>query len=118
MRVLLADNEIQVRSALRLFLEQEPEIQVAAEVADGASLQSYPEIERVDLVLVDWELPDLQNTRLSAWRALHPKIKIIALSGDPEVRSVALASGLDGFIDKGDPPEAVQAAVQSVSVKL
>ena len=112
MRVLLADDQSKVRSALRLLLEQEPELSGVGEATDADELLAQVGTFRPDIVLLDWELPGLQAPdMLSALRALCPYLKVIALSGRPEARQAALAAGADAFVSKGDPPEQLLAAV-------
>jgi two-component system response regulator DesR len=112
MRVLLADDQAKVRSALRLRLEQEPGINVVGEATEADELLAQVGAARPDIVLLDWELPGLpRNDALSALRARCPHLKVIALSGRPEARRAALEAGADAFVSKGDPPEQLLAAV-------
>ena len=65
-----------------------------------------------DLVLLDWELPNLAVCQvLTALQRTCPHVLVIALSGRPEVRSAALAAGADGFVCKCDPPERLLSAI-------
>lgn len=106
MRVLVADDQPKVRSALRLLLGQEPGLSVVGEAVEVEGLLAKAEATCPDLVLLDWELPGLPAADLlSALRALCPHVRVIALSGRPEARRAALAAGADGFVSKGDPPE-------------
>ena len=120
MRVLLADDQSKVRSALRLLLEQQPGVSILGEAVDTTGLLGWVKATRPDLVLLDWELPGLQAANpstgsgqglLSALRTLCPCLKVIALSGRPEARQAALDAGADAFVSKGDPPEQLLAAV-------
>ena len=112
MRVLLADDQSKVRSALRLLLEQEPELSVVGEATDADELLAQAETVCPDIVLLDWELPGLsRNDVLSTLRARWPRLKVIALSGRPEARQAALDAGADAFVSKGDPPEQLLVAV-------
>ena len=113
MRVLLADDQSKVRSALRLLLEQEPGMSVVGEAAEAEDLLAQVRAVHPDLVLLDWELPGLQaaNPVLPTLRALCPHLSVIALSGRPGARRAALAAGADAFVSKGDPPEQLMAAV-------
>lgn len=112
MRVLLADDQSKVRSALRLLLEQQPGLSVVSEAVEAESLLAQAEATQPDLVLLDWELPGLRTDDwLSTLRTLCPRLKVIALSGQPEARRAALAAGADAFVSKGDPPERLLAAV-------
>ena len=113
MRVLLADDQTKVRSALRLLLEQEPGLSVVGEAAEAEDLLAQVAATQPDLVLLDWELPGLRtDDRLSVLRALCPQLKVIALSGQPEARRAALSAGADAFVSKGEPPERLLAAVE------
>ncbi|NIO69112.1 MAG: response regulator [Anaerolineae bacterium] len=115
MRVLLADDQTKVRSALRLLLEQEPGLSVVGEAAEAEDLLAQVEATQPDLVLLDWELPGLRtDDRLSALRTLCPRLKVIALSGQPEARRAALTAGADAFVSKGDPPERLLTTLRAV----
>ncbi len=117
MRVFFADDEIKVRSALRLLLEQETRALVmVGEAADARSLLAQAQAAQPDLVLLDWELPGLRPNGHAAvvespgalivkLHELCPTLKIIALSGSPEARREVLEAGADEFICKVDSPE-------------
>lgn len=106
MRILLADDESRVRSALRLLLEQELGEQVVGEAVDGASLVEIVHQTRPDLLLLDWELPRLVETTVAVLRAILPSLKIIVLSGRPEkIPPPALTASVDAFLSKSDPPD-------------
>jgi len=113
MRVLLADDQPKVRSALRLLLEQDPDMNVVGEATKAEELLAQVGATHPDLLLLDWELPGLQpaDPLLPVLRALCPHLSVIALSGRPEVYRAALAAGADAFVSKGDPPERLLSAV-------
>ena len=122
MRVLIADDQPQVRSALRLLLKQEPGVTVVGEAEDTQQALELAAGQRPDLVLLDWELPGpwsagpLKNAGqrlLPALRARCPRVTVVALSGRPEARQAALDAGADAFVSKGDPPERVLATVKN-----
>ena len=113
MRVLLADDQAKVRSALRLLLEQQPDVEILGEAVDTTGLLGWVEVACPDLVLLDWELPGLPALALlPLLRHQCPNLRVIALSSRPEVRQAALGAGADAFASKGDPPERFLAAVQ------
>jgi CheY-like chemotaxis protein len=93
-RVLLADDQAKVRSALRLLLEQEPGLSVVGDAVETEELLAQAEALCPDLMLLDWELPGLQTADpLRALRAGCPNLKVIAVSGRPEARRASLAGG-------------------------
>jgi DNA-binding NarL/FixJ family response regulator len=105
-QILLADDQPEVRSALRLLLEQEAGFLVAAEAGDVATLLAEARRGSPDLLLLDWELPGCPAVdTLREFRACCPDATVIALSGRSGAREAALAAGADHFVSKGEPPE-------------
>lgn len=106
MRVLLADNQVRVRSALHMLLKEELNLSIVGEVAEASDLLAQMKLTHPDLVLLDWELPGLSAINsLPALRDTYPGLVVIALSGRPEARWAALTAGVDAFVSKIDPPE-------------
>jgi DNA-binding NarL/FixJ family response regulator len=110
MRVLLADDQAALRSAVRLLLEHESGITIVAEAPDASTLLADAPHLRPDLVLLDWELPGLDgfSSARSVLESLYtscPRLQVIVLSGRPEAGRLALASGATTFVSKADPPE-------------
>ena len=106
MDVILADDQYDVRCALRCLLEQSAELRLVSEATNSAELLAYLSTACPDLVLLDWELPGINGRDLmERARAVCPKVKVVALSVRPEARAEALRAGAQGFASKGDPPE-------------
>jgi DNA-binding NarL/FixJ family response regulator len=105
MHVVLVDDEPFIRSALRLLIEHDLGCLVSQEVtsADGLSTLTVGDAA---VCLVDWELPGLSpRLHLEPLRRRHQNLKIVALSGRPDARADALASGADAFLYRGAPPD-------------
>ena len=106
MRVLLADDQIKVRSALRLLLEQQADVEILGEAVDSTGVLDWVRVACPDLILFDWELPGLQAMQLvRVVREICPGARLVAMSGRPESQTAALAAGVDVFVSKGEPPE-------------
>jgi DNA-binding NarL/FixJ family response regulator len=119
-RVLLADGNVTVRSAVRLLLEQLAGATVIIqETAEPHDLVAQARAGSPDLLLVDWEFcrsdPAALVTRL---REVCPGLKVIVLSSHPEAQAPALAAGVDGFVYQGDPPERLVEALVRAGVLL
>ena len=107
-KILLADDQPEVRSALKFLLEQETTCQVVGEVYDADALVHAIQQACPDVVLLDWELPNLQTTAcMKVLRDACSGMKVVALSSQIESREGALKSHVDAFVSKGDPPETV-----------
>lgn len=131
-RVLVADDQVTVRWALRRLLDEVPTLALVREVIRASDLLDQAELAQPDLVLLDWELPGLARAAysgdcgtalrakqylMSRLHALASHPQIIALSGQPEARWAALCAGADVFISKGDAPEGLVAALNAVATK-
>ena len=115
MRILLADEGTMARFALGALLEQRPGWTIVGEVVSADKL--LPEIEATnpDLVLLNWNLPDLiADEFLPILSTRFPDLSVIVLSGRPETRLQAIAAGANAFVSKGDPPDRLLEAVSAV----
>ena len=115
-RVLIADDSARAREGLRALLATWPEIEVVGEVANGEEAVGFVEESRPDVTLLDIQMPvmdGLKATRLikSRW----PEVRVVALSMFPLHRAAALAAGADVFVNKGDSPEQLLAALSAVN---
>jgi len=116
-RVLLADPQPQVRSALRILMNLEAGFIIVGEAVEAGEMLTQIRDTQPDLVLLDWRLPGLSAIgSISAMRSLFPDLKIIVLSSHLEARYEALAAGADDFISKVDPPDQLLAALQAIHV--
>ena len=110
MRLLLADDQVWLRFAVKLLLEQEADIEVVGEAVDTAQLIEMNGWLNPDVVLLDWELPGIRRTNakqnlMTTLRTNNQELFVIVLSGRPESRPAAMSAGANAFISKADPPE-------------
>lgn len=122
--ILVADDRAEVRSAIRLLLEHQDGLRVVGEAADVEQMVHALKVTAPDVVLLDWELPGVSpdgcsakgSTRLiSTMRGLVRGLGVVAMSGAPEARAEAEASGADAFVCKSDPPERLTAALAELA---
>lgn len=112
MRVLLADDQLNVCSALRLLLEQEAGVSAVTEARNSSEVLAQLTKSCPELVLLDWELPGRKPAELvPLMRRICPQLFVIGLSSCPEARHAALRAGADDFVSKGDTPERLLAAI-------
>jgi DNA-binding NarL/FixJ family response regulator len=105
MRVLLAEDEPKVCSALRLILEQLKEVESVEEVTDAMSLANQLKNSEPDLLLVDLELPGLRSNSMLCDLRRYASLKVIVLSGCCQPPQTSLISGADAFISKCEAPD-------------
>jgi DNA-binding NarL/FixJ family response regulator len=114
-RILLADDNAALRSALRLLLETRLKLELITEARDMDHVLAQVEEARPACIILDWELPGRPTReRVSVLRAMVPGLKVIALSARPESRPAALAEGVDAFFAKTDPPPAILQRIQEL----
>jgi DNA-binding NarL/FixJ family response regulator len=118
-RVLLADDQAMIRGGLRLILDDQPDITVVGEAADGAEAIRLARQLRPDVCLVDIRMPGhdgIAVTRAIAGPGVPDPLRVVIVTTfdlDEYVYG-ALRAGAVGFVLKGASPalliEAVRAA--------
>lgn len=119
-RVVIADDQPLVRAGLGVLLRAEPDIEVVAEVADGAAAVEAARRLRADVVCMDVRMPGVDGiaaTRdLSGPGATDPVPVLILTTFDvDEYLFGALEAGASGFLLKDAEPATVVEAVRSVA---
>jgi DNA-binding NarL/FixJ family response regulator len=119
--VLLADDQAMVRSGLRMILEDQPDISVVAEAADGVETVVLARELRPDVCLVDIRMPRLDGigvTRALAGPDVSNPLRVVVVTTfdlDEYVYG-ALRGGAVGFILKDAGPALLVEAVRAASV--
>ncbi len=116
-RVLLVDDHQLLTGSLAQILDREPDIEVAgvaATVEDAKELSR----ERMDVVLMDYRLPD--GTGADATRAIKsrwPTARVVMLTAlnDDETVLESIQAGADGYLTKDRVVEDVVSAVRSAN---
>lgn len=119
-RILIADDQENIRGAYRIILDAQPDMTVVAEAADGLAAVEQARHLRPDVVLADIRMPGLDGlevTRLLAGPQLADPLRVIVVTTfdlDDYVHT-ALRNGACGFLLKRSSPtlltEAVRAAM-------
>ena len=118
MKILVVDDHVLIREALRgLFRELKPDATVV-EAADAAqAVQLLADQPDTALILLDLSLPDRDGfTLLAEVRERYPGIPVVVLSGFPDPDNVlrALDYGALGFIPKSAGREVMKSALNLV----
>jgi len=117
-RVLLAEDQAMMRGALAVLLGLEPDLEVVAEVADGADIVPTALRERPDIALLDIEMPHVSG--LDAAEELSRslptcQVVIVTTFGRPGYLQRAMASGVRGFLVKDQPAEGLAESIRRVA---
>ena len=104
--ILLVEDHAGFAAALRSILAQNPSLQITAVAESADSAQRYLREKSVDLVLVDYSLPDMSGMALlEALLKENPSLRCAMLSGhlSPQHAQRALQLGARGYMIKDDP---------------
>ncbi|MEU5343486.1 MULTISPECIES: response regulator transcription factor [unclassified Streptomyces] len=116
-RVLLADDQALLRSAFRVLVDSEADMEVVGEASDGAEAVRLAREERADVVLMDIRMPGtdgLAATRLiSADPGLaHVRVVMLTTFEVDEYVVQSLRAGASGFLGKGSEPDELLNAIR------
>jgi len=108
LRILVADSRPDVRSALKLLVEQDAGMVVSSEARRGGDVLEQVKATCPDVIILDCDLPGLQaGDLLRAVRTVCPCVWVVALCSRSEARRAALSAGADAFVSKADPPQSL-----------
>ena len=111
-RVLIVDDSVRARAAMRHLLTTWPEIAVVGEAANGQDAVRLVAESRPDVVLMDLEMPGLDG--VAATRLIKqqwPTVTVVVLTMYAAQQADALAAGADAFVIKGSAAERLLAAL-------
>ncbi|MFE6334915.1 response regulator [Streptomyces sp. NPDC057806] len=118
-RVVLADDELMVRTALRAILSAEPDMEVVGEAATGAEAVSVVRERTPDVVLMDVRMPELDGIRATeqilATLAEPPRIVVVTTFENDSYVYDALRAGAAGFLLKRSDADALVQTVRLVA---
>jgi DNA-binding NarL/FixJ family response regulator len=119
-RVLLADDQVLVRSGFRALLDAQDDIEIVGEAGDGREAVSLCRLLVPDVVLMDIRMPELDGlgaTREIAEDGALAGVRIVILTTFEldEYVFEALRAGASGFLVKDTEPADLIRGVRSVA---
>lgn len=117
-RLLVADDQALIRSALAALLALEEDFVVVAQVGRGDEVVAAARANRPDVALLDIEMPHMDGLAAAAALAREvPECKALMLTtfGRAGFLRRAMESGASGFIVKDAPADRLADAVRRVA---
>ncbi|MEQ8718657.1 MAG: response regulator transcription factor [Acidimicrobiales bacterium] len=115
-RVLIVDDDVLVRTGLRMMIETQDDLEVVGEAGDGAAGVDLADSLRPDVVLMDIRMPGMDG--LEATRRITgavavdddghsdaPRVLVLTTFELDEYVYEAVRAGASGFLLKRTPPE-------------
>lgn len=116
-RILIVEDEISVRNAVRIFLEHHSPFEVCGEAANGVEAVDKATALQPDLVILDLSMPHMNGIEAaSLLRSRLPIVPIIAYTmfGDVLGKSLAAALGVSAIVSKSDGLTILLSRIQSL----
>jgi len=116
-RVIIAEDHAVVREGTRQLLEQEPDIEIVGEAANGAEAVALVEGTSPDVAIVDISMPVMSGIEATERiKAVKPSTAVLILTAydDDQYVFALLAAGAAGYLLKDVPSAEVVRAVRSV----
>jgi DNA-binding NarL/FixJ family response regulator len=117
-RVLVADDESLIRAGVIAILRTDPDLDIVAEVSDGAAAVEAVRVHLPDVAVLDIRMPVQDGIAAAAEiRRLHPEtaVTILTTFGEDANIARALESGATGFVLKAGDPQDLITAVKAVA---
>jgi DNA-binding NarL/FixJ family response regulator len=115
-RVLLADDQNLIREGLKALLDQEPDLQVIADVDNGCDAVRQTEELQPDVVLMDLKMPQMDGitaTQTICERCPETRVLVLTASDDEASVRTALQVGARGYLLKDMSPDELANAVRT-----
>ncbi|MBB4979932.1 MULTISPECIES: response regulator [Streptomyces] len=116
-RVLLADDQALLRSAFKVLVDSEPDMEVVGEAPDGDGAVALARSTRPDVVLMDIRMPGTDGLAATRMITADPEladVRIVMLTTFEVDEYVvqSLRAGASGFLGKGAEPEELLGAIR------
>ncbi|HEU5066363.1 MAG TPA: response regulator [Gaiellaceae bacterium] len=121
LRLLICDDALDAREAVKVSLAQQPEIEVVGEAENGEDAISVATSLQPDVVLMDVNMPVLDGIAATRRiRTLLPRTRIVAYAGSDDTDDVMamLEAGADAYCLKGAPVWELERALSGASEPL
>jgi DNA-binding NarL/FixJ family response regulator len=114
-RILLVDDQSEVRRGLRMRLALEPDFEVVGEAEDRDEAVALAAALQPDVIILDQRLRMLEDvSAVMHLQRAYPAgvIMMLSIHDDPQTRALARAAGAAAFVSKRESPESLPDAIR------
>jgi len=114
-RVVICDDQAEVRRLYKRFLGKTRGFEVVGEAANGGEALALVEDCRPDVLLLDFAMPEVSGVEvLRQLKTVAPETKIVVVTSFFGMGEEAVGMGADAFVSKTSRPKELIATVRSV----
>ena len=116
-KILIVDDGSFTRQALQTLLDSEPDLEVTGKVASGSEAIEHLEQTKVDITIVDLEMPEMNGLTLTKiFSQRFPDTKVIILSSHDDENNInsAVESGARGYLLKNTSSQEIIDTIRAV----
>ncbi|MBE2287607.1 MAG: response regulator transcription factor [Prosthecobacter sp.] len=116
--LLLVDDQVLFREAMRTLLSLEPSLNVVAEASHGEEAVRMAAEHQPQVVLMDLSMPVMSGSEATRrLRAANPEVRVLVLTTFDDEEGVfdALRSGASGYLLKNTPVAQLVTAIRTVA---
>ena len=114
-RVVVCDDVEDFRRLMVVWIERAEGLRVVGEAENGRDAVELARTEQPDVMLLDLSMPVMDGmAAIPLIRAASPQTQVIVLTGlaSPELKRRAIERGARGYLEKGERPSMVVAAIK------
>lgn len=118
LRVVVCDDDPDLRLMLRVLLADDPRIHVVGEAASGDEAVRLVREQEPDVVVLDIVMPGMDGYEaLPLIRAASPRSKVVVFTGyeRPQLEEVAAVTS-DAFVQKGGPSDQIVHVIRATGL--
>ncbi len=115
-QILLVDDHAILLDGLEAILASHPTFHISGKVTDGRLGLAYLKSMPIDLVIVDYNMPDMDGLQfLTQVKQNFPAVKVIILSmhDEPHIIRELLTAGADGYVLKKYAQKEIFTAIEA-----
>ncbi|NOX63330.1 MAG: response regulator transcription factor [Chloroflexi bacterium] len=116
-RVILADDHPIVRAGTRMWLARDGDVEIVGEAEDALQALGLAKGCGAEVLLLDARLPGMRTKALVEAvkkECSHLRILVLSAYKDADLVMGLLRAGVDGYLLKEEPPEAIAAGIKAV----
>ncbi|MBF0505359.1 MAG: response regulator [Nitrospirae bacterium] len=119
LKVLIADDTASMRKFVKYGLEKSFPSILVDEAVNGREAQAKLDHTEYDLVLCDWEMPDINGDKILEWVRSHPTINstpfiMVTSRNDKESVMQAIQGGVNSYVVKPFSAESLAQKITAV----